>query len=127
MLRFAFVAALGLTACGSPEPAAVSLSLVSDDGLVEADVRVVSPVVRGDNELFVELRPSRGQAEASLIDVDATMAAHGHRAEALSIERVDGRFHAQQLDLFMTGRWLVELRFAVDDATDSASFPVDVP
>jgi hypothetical protein len=127
VLRLALVLVLGLVACGSPAPADVSLSVVSDEGLVQAEVRVASPVVRGDNELFVELHPTQVGAEASLLSVGATMAAHGHQAQALDIERVEGGFHAGHLDLFMTGRWLVELRLGVDEATDSVSFPVDVP
>lgn len=127
MLRFALIALLGVAGCGSPDPAAVSLSVVSADGLVQADVRVASPVVRGDNQLSVELHPVHSGVETSLLAVDATMAAHGHHAQTLDIVRVDGGFRAAHLDLFMTGRWLVELRLAVGAATDSVTFPVDVP
>lgn len=115
-----------LTACSSPEPAPLSVSLLSEAGLVEAKVDVVSPVVRGDNELFVALEP-REDAEAELVSVDAAMVAHGHRAHASTIELGAAGFHVSGLDLFMTGRWLLELKLNVDGQSDRATFPVDVP
>lgn len=130
MLRFSRVpelAALLLAACSEPAPADVSASLVSDHGLVDADVRVVAPVERGPNQLFVELRPRSGEGEAALLGVRAVMAAHGHEARAENVERVGSQFHAEKLELFMSGRWLVELELALDEQLDSASLPVDVP
>jgi len=105
----------------------VSVSLVSERGLVEADVRIASPVVRGDNEVFVELRPHEAKGEPRLLAVDATMAAHGHEAHAEEIERSADGYRAGPLTLFMTGRWLVELQLSLGDETDSVSLPVDVP
>lgn len=115
-----------LLACSTPEPAPASVQLVSASGRVTADVEVVTPVVRGDNELFVELAPRDGSTVA-LVAVDAAMVAHGHRAHAASIEQTDGAFHVGALDLFMTGRWLIELSLDVDGEPDRASLPVDVP
>jgi hypothetical protein len=117
---------LALAACSSPEPAAVSVQLTSESGRVSADVEVVTPVVRGDNELFVQLQ-ARDGARASLVSVDAAMVAHGHRAHAERIEPSDGAFHVGSLDLFMTGRWLIELGLEVDGKPDRATLPVDVP
>jgi hypothetical protein len=102
------------------------VQLVSDGGLVEADVEVTTPVVRGENQLLVALATRTG-AEAELIAVDATMAAHGHRAHAASIEHVSSGFRVDALDLFMTGRWLIELELSVDGQSDRVSLPVDVP
>lgn len=119
-----------LVACSSPAPVALSRSLVSDQGLLDVDVRVVSPVQRGDNELFVELRPHDGHdvgARASLVAVNATMAAHGHEARAETVEPQGESYHAFGLELFMSGRWQVELALELDGESDSASFPVDVP
>jgi hypothetical protein len=130
VLRFSKVSALAtllLVACSEPEPADTSVSLVSEHGLVEADVRVAAPVERGKNQLFVELRPHLGSGEATLLGVRATMAAHGHQAEAASVERMGSGFLAEDLDLFMSGRWLLELELAIEDQQDSASLPVDVP
>lgn len=117
---------VALSACSSPEPAAVSLQLTSESGRVSAAVDVVTPVVRGENELFVQLEALDG-ARASLVSVDAAMVAHGHRAHAGRIEQSGGSFHVGSLDLFMTGRWLVELGLEVDGTSDRASMPVDVP
>lgn len=124
--RLVWLLAPLLSACSAPEPAPVSLQLVSDSGRVDADVEVVTPVVRGENELFVQLAPRAGEA-AELVAVGAAMVAHGHRSRAASIERFEGTFHVASLDLFMTGRWLIELELEVDGQTDRASLPVDVP
>jgi len=113
-------------ACSAPEPAPVSVQLVSDSGRVTADVEIVTPVVRGSNELFVELAPRDG-ADAALVAVDAAMVTHGHRAHAARVEQEDGVFHVEALDLFMTGRWLIELTLEVEGEVDHASLPVDVP
>lgn len=115
-----------LSACSAPEPAPVSVQLVSDSGRVSADVEIVTPVVRGSNELFVELAPREG-SRAALVAVDAAMVTHGHRAHAARVEEAGGSFHVEALDLFMTGRWLIELSLEVDGEADHASLPVDVP
>ena len=120
-----------LAACSAPAPAETTLTLVSDRGLVDADVRFAAPVERGDNELFVTLRPHAGRGAgavaAQLLAVDATMAAHAHEAHAATIDAAGADFHATQLDLFMTGRWLVTLELSLGGQTDSLSLPVDVP
>lgn len=133
MIRFSLVRSsllvglsLGLSACSSPEPAAVSMQLMSESGRVSADVEVVTPVVRGENELVVQLEALDG-GRATLVSVDAAMVAHGHRAHAERIEQSEGSFHVGSLDLFMTGRWLIELGLEVDGKSDRASLPVDVP
>jgi hypothetical protein len=130
VLRFPSVSSwstLLIVACSSPAPAELSLSLVSDGGLIDADVNVVSPVERGNNELFVELHPHQGGGQASLVGVRATMAAHGHEARAETLERTARGFHASDLELFMSGRWQVELELMLDDQPDALSLPVDVP
>lgn len=116
-----------LVACSSPNPAELSRSLVSDQGLLDVDVRIASPVRRGDNELFVELRPHDGSGHVSLRAVNATMAAHGHEAHATTVEGEAEAYHALGLDLFMSGRWQVELELALDERPDTVSLPVDVP
>jgi hypothetical protein len=115
-----------LSACSAPEAAPVSVQLVSDSGRVSADVEIVTPVVRGRNELFVGLAPRSGSS-ASLVAVDAAMVTHGHRSHAADIEQDDDLFHVGALDLFMSGRWLIELSLEVDGEADHASLPVDVP
>jgi hypothetical protein len=131
VLRFSKVSlaavALLLFACSSPAPAELSLSLVSDRGLIDADVRIGSPVRRGDNELLVDLRPHAGDGMPSLVAVTATMAAHGHTARAASVELTRDGYRATELDLFMSGRWQLELELTLDDQLDAASLPVDVP
>jgi hypothetical protein len=119
--------ALLLAGCSEPAPAEVSVSLVSDRGLLDADIRVATPVARGPNELFVQLHPRHGAGEAALISVRATMAAHGHQSSEATVERTEAGFHADNFDLFMSGRWHVVLELALDEQRDSVSLPVDVP
>ena len=126
-LAFSTTFALLVAGCSSPEPAATKLSLVSDAGLVTAEVRFTAPVARGDNELVVQLQPRESEGEPRLVAVDATMAAHAHVAHAERIEDEGDAFHVRELDLFMTGRWQVELTLTLQGTEDALSFPVDVP
>jgi len=123
-LLFAVTALVG---CSAPDPAETSVSLVSERGLVDADIRIVTPVARGKNQLFVALRAHAAAGEARLLAVDATMAAHAHEAHAEAIDETDVGFVATDLDLFMTGRWLLTLELSLADEPDSVSLPIDVP
>jgi hypothetical protein len=131
VFRFPYLVApalLGaLVGCSAPAPAETSLSLVSERGLLDADVRIVTPVQRGNNELFVTLRPHAADGTPRLLAVDATMAAHAHTAQAELIDETPQGFHAAQLDLFMTGRWLLTLELSLADEPDSVSLAIDVP
>ena len=118
---------LVLTSCAAPAPAETSVDLISDAGLLEAHVRFAGPVERGDNELLVELAPTSGAGEPRLLAVSAVMPAHAHQARAGSIERTALGFRASELNLFMTGRWQVELTLELAGSSDSVSLPVDVP
>lgn len=123
-----FLAALALCgACSAPAPAATSLSLVSEQGLLDVDVRFDGPVRRGDNQLFVAARARAEPGDADLFAVDALMPAHGHEAHAASIVGDAEGFRVSGLNLFMTGRWEVSLRLALADQPDEVSLPVDVP
>jgi hypothetical protein len=119
--------ALALLGCSGVEPAATVSTLTSEHNLVDADVRVATPVLRGDNDLFVELHPRARDADARLLRVSAAMPAHGHTAVAEQIELDGDTFHASGLNLYMTGRWLVNLDVMVAAEDDSLSLPVDVP
>jgi hypothetical protein len=116
-----------LGACAAADPAPSSAVLLSEHGLVEAVVHFEGPIERGDNALLVELRAQHGDADVRLTSVDAVMPAHTHHAHALAIEATDGGFRASELDLYMTGRWQLELELELDGASDSVSMPVDVP
>jgi hypothetical protein len=121
---------LGVTTvvgCSAPAPAETSVSLVSERGLVDADVTIVTPVARGKNQLFVQLRPHMATGDARLLAVDATMAAHAHEAHAEAIDETENGFVATDLDLFMTGRWLLTLELSLADEADQVSLPIDVP
>lgn len=125
---FALLLALtALVSCSAPAPAETSVSLVSERGLVDADVTIVTPVARGKNQLIVQLRPHATSGDARLLAVDATMAAHAHEAHAEAIDETEAGFVATDLDLFMTGRWLVTLEVSLADEPDQVSLPVDVP
>jgi hypothetical protein len=116
-----------LVGCSGVEPVATVSTLTSEHELVDADVRVAEPVLRGGNDLFVALHPRAGAADARLLRVAAAMPAHGHTAVAEQIELDGDTFHASGLNLYMTGRWLVTLEVTVDTEDDSLSLPVDVP
>jgi len=113
--------------CSAPDEARGSGKVVSERGLVDVDVQFEGPVVRGDNRLMVQLDAPAASGVAELVAVDATMAAHAHQAHAMTIVAHDGAFEVQGLDLFMTGRWQLELALTVDKEVDHASLPVDVP
>ena len=121
------LATTALAGCSAPDPAETSVSLVSERGLVDADVTIVTPVARGKNQLIVQLRPHEAAGVARLLAVDATMAAHAHEAHAEAIDETDAGFVATDLDLFMTGRWLLTLELSVADEPDRVSLPIDVP
>jgi hypothetical protein len=121
------LAVTALAGCSAPAPAETTVSLISERGLLDADVTIVTPVARGDNQLFVRLRPHAAPGEARLLAVDATMAAHAHEAHAGAIDETDSGFVATELDLFMTGRWLLTLELSLADEADRVSLPVDVP
>jgi hypothetical protein len=116
-----------LTSCAEAAPTETSVDLISDAGLLEAHVRFAGPVERGENALLVELAPTSGAGEPRLLAVSAVMPAHAHEAHAGSIERTPSGFRASELNLFMTGRWQVELTLELAGHGDSLSLPVDVP
>lgn len=116
-----------VTGCSSPETAQGSGQVLSERGLVDVDVQFEGPVVRGDNSLRVKLDAQTAPEVAELVAVDASMAAHAHTAHATTIMAQDDAFEVQGLDLFMTGRWQLELELAVGGEVDRASLPVDVP
>jgi hypothetical protein len=95
--------------------------------LADVDVRFQAPIERGNNELFVTLRPDAATGDAELLAVDATMPAHAHTAHAALVDATETGFRASMLDLFMTGRWLVTLELSLAEQPDSVSLPVDVP
>jgi hypothetical protein len=116
-----------LCACGTTEPAPSSAVLLSEQGLIEAVVQFEGPIERGENSLLVELRPQLGDSGANLTSVDAVMPAHTHHAHAEVIEPIEQGFRVSSLDLYMTGRWRLELELELDGERDSVSMPVDVP
>jgi hypothetical protein len=116
-----------LLGCSEPEPPGTELSMVSEQGLLDAEVRFSSPIARGENQLFVQLTPHERDGQPRLLAVDATMAAHSHVSHAERIDETDEGFLVQELDLFMTGRWQLSLSLSLADREDTLSFPVDVP
>ena len=113
--------------CSAPAPAETSVTLSSERGLVQATVRFLGPVRRGENALVAELSAASPGAEPRLAAVSAFMVTHNHEAHAGSISETDGGFEASELDLFMTGRWQLELELSVAGEPDLLSLPVDVP
>jgi hypothetical protein len=100
----------------------------SSQGLVEATVALASPeLARGPNDFSIALRASESAAQPVLVSVEASMAVHGHRATAASIENDGQTFRALGLDLFMSGRWQVALGVELEASSDVVEFALDVP
>ena len=111
----------------APLSGAHALVQRSQQGLVEATVALDgSEVARGVNDFSITLRAADGSAPAALKSVDATMAVHGHRADATSIVSDGEAFHTD-LDLFMSGRWQIALGVELGAASDVVEFALDVP
>ena len=128
------VAALSLTACvGAPDDVAQlnagsQLERASDHGLVDANVALAgAALVRGPNDFEITLRAVGSDVAPVLTAVDASMAAHGHRASAAGIARDGAAFRIEALDLFMSGRWQIALGVEVDGRSDLVEFALDVP
>lgn len=122
------VSALALAACGQAPLEQGSVSAISEAGRFEAEVRFEGAVQRGENALFVKLAARSDEAvDVELLAVDALMPAHGHHAHAEHIDAVEDGFRATRLELFMTGRWQIELGLGAGSEADLVTFPVDVP
>jgi hypothetical protein len=116
-----------LAGCAEALPAPTDLTEVSPSG-VEARIRFDGPVRHGANTLLVELEPGDVHGtQPVLTRVRAEMPAHGHLAEASEIIEADDEFQALGLELYMTGRWLVELTIASEGGSEVITFPADVP
>ncbi|HEX2669726.1 MAG TPA: hypothetical protein VHM25_02585 [Polyangiaceae bacterium] len=122
-----------LAACvGAPDDAAQlsgdhALVQRSEHGLVEATVALHgSELARGVNDFSITLRAADSFAQPTLKSVDATMAVHGHRADATRIVSDGEAFHTN-LDLFMSGRWQIALGVELDASSDVVEFALDVP
>jgi len=103
------------------------LSVRSQAALVDATITLQEPSLeRGVHNFMVELRAAKQGPEPTLLSAEATMAAHGHRASA-SVLPSGARYRVQDLDLFMSGRWLVSLGVTLEDRSDIVEFAFDVP
>lgn len=111
---------------------------MSEAGLVSADIHFAPSPRRGENTLVAVLSCLTEGGSARLRTVDAWMVAHSHEAHAGSVEQTETGFEARSLDLFMPGRWQLELQLVVaspapghelepSEVADVISFPVDVP
>ena len=104
-----------------------SLTLRSQAELVDATVALQEPsLARGVHNFMVGLTAADGDAAPALLSAEATMAAHGHRAEAI-IEPSGAQYQIEDLDLFMSGRWQVTLGVELEQRSDVVEFALDVP
>jgi len=128
ILASALVAAcVGAPDDTAPLSGAHALVQRSQQGLVEATVALDgSELARGVNDFSITLRAADSSAPPALKSVDATMAVHGHRADASRIVSDGEAFHAD-LDLFMSGRWQIALGVELDASSDVVEFALDVP
>jgi len=105
-----------------------TLSRDSQHGLVEASVSLEgAKISRGPNDFSITLRALTDASAPTLLSVDASMAAHGHRASAANIVSDGPTFRALDLDLFMSGRWQVVLGVELEASSDLVEFALDVP
>lgn len=132
-LALAVLGSALLAACvGAPEGVAQlsgdhALVQRSQQGSVEATVKLdKAHVTRGVNDFSITLRAAEGSREPVLKSVDAVMAVHGHSTSAPNIVSDGELFHAD-LDLFMSGRWQIELGVELDASSDRVEFALDVP
>jgi hypothetical protein len=115
-------------ACGEASHQHGSVTALSQSGVVEAQVQFQGSVRRGENDLTVQLSaPSDVSAAPALTGVEAYMPAHGHQAHTDDVAPLSHGFRASRLDLFMTGRWQVELLVESEGESDRVGFAVDVP
>jgi len=118
---------LGLLGCGQAATTPSAFSALSKKGTIDATVRFDDGVKHGQNTLAITLAPHEAGGEgAALTGVEALMPTHGHRASATRVEESEGEFRAE-IDLFMTGRWQVQLLLDEADGNDMVVFAADVP
>jgi len=126
------LAALLVACVGTPDDVAhlnnnQALVQRSEHGLVEATVALDgAALARGPNDFSTTLRADQSSAPAVLKSAAASMAVHGHHASASHIDSDGEQFHFD-LDLFMSGRWQVELGVELDSESDVVEFALDVP
>jgi hypothetical protein len=114
--------------CGEAPAADGSVDVVSEGGSIEAKARFAGAVRHGQNTLLVELAAVDAQSDVpSLVAVEAVMPGHGHRAQSDQITHGESGAWASHLDLFMAGRWEIDLTLGLGGTTDALAFPVDVP
>jgi len=102
----------------------------SDSGLLSATVTLeAASLTRGQNSFLVELEPAvdAGADAPVLTSAVATMPAHGHSVTATSVVADGPAYRVDDLDLFMSGLWQVDLVVAVGARSDHVEFSLDVP
>ena len=131
-----FLALVALSGCVSAPSDAKSLNggnqLIqsSDSGLVDATVTLEAATLeRGQNSFLVQLAPAANAAPDApvLTGAVATMPAHGHSVSATSIAPQGDAFRIDDLDLFMSGLWQIDLTISVGAQSDHVEFSLDVP
>jgi hypothetical protein len=102
----------------------------SEGGLVQATVTLdAASLERGPNSFLVELQPTDdgGAEPLVLANAVATMPAHGHSVTATGIVPDGSAYRIDDLDLFMSGLWQVDLTVTVGSRSDNVEFSLDVP
>jgi hypothetical protein len=130
------LALISLSGCVSAPSDAKSLNggnpLIqsSDSGLVDATVTLQAATLeRGQNSFLVQLQPADDAAADApvLTSAVATMPAHGHSVSATSIAPEGEAYRIDDLDLFMSGLWQIDLTISVGAQSDHVEFSLDVP
>ena len=118
------VVLLLLSGCSTPEPADARggrFDVECEAARCSAAIELEAGApVRGLNRFLVRLTP----AEAGLGAAKAWMLAHGHGSEGLI---TPGDPNEVDIDLFMAGRWELELDVVIDETADRLTFTIDVP
>lgn len=132
------VIALALVACGSAStdtkaafPSDAYSTITTDAGSYRVEIRTApsQPPVRGDLDLALRVFDAHGAPVDGLaLTVVPWMATHGHGASVVpSVTPLgNGAYHVEHVDLFMPGRWMLQMTLGAGSTADHATASLDV-
>jgi hypothetical protein len=131
---FVSIASVGCVSDEDPSSAALSesggaLQVPSTGGRTELTVEVPAGGLHtGPNTLALSAATWEGApARVRILSVRAVMVAHNHEADPPVLSAQGDGVTDASIVFFMSGRWEIEVRVEANGATDTVTFPVDVP
>jgi hypothetical protein len=130
--------ALALVACSSASsdstnafPSDAYTTLTTNAGTYRVEIRTApaQPPLRGDLDLQLRVLDANGAPVDDLaLTVVPWMPTHGHGASVVPsvTPQGNGAYNVEHVDLFMPGRWLLQMTFGANDAADHATASLDV-